>query len=48
MLHRPSKEADCFLSTDDKLLKKVVNIFQIRAMNPVNFIGAVDEYDYRH
>jgi predicted nucleic acid-binding protein len=41
-------EADCFLSTDDKLLKKLVNISKIRAMNPVNFIGAVDEYDYRH
>jgi predicted nucleic acid-binding protein len=41
-------EADCFLSTDDKLLKKLVNISQIRAMNPVNFIGAIDEYDYRH
>ena len=41
-------EADCFLSTDDKLLKKLVELSQIRAMNPVNFIGTIDEYDYRH
>lgn len=41
-------EADCFLSTDDKLLKKLVGISNMGAMNPINFIGAVDEYDYRH
>jgi predicted RNA binding protein YcfA (HicA-like mRNA interferase family) len=28
--------------------KNLVTIPQIRAMNPVNFIGAIDEYDYRH
>jgi len=41
-------EADCFLSTDDKLLKRLPGISQIAAMNPINFIGGVDEYDYRH
>ncbi len=41
-------EADCFLSTDDKLLKKLAGISNMGAMNPINFIGAVDEYDYRH
>ena len=30
------------------LLKKLVKQSQIRAMNPVNFIVTVDEYDYRH
>jgi predicted nucleic acid-binding protein len=39
-------EADCFLSTDDKLLKKLVNNSRIRGMNPVNFIGTIDEYDH--
>jgi len=42
------KQADCFLSTDDKLLKRLPGISQIAAMNPINFIGGVDEYDYRH
>ena len=28
--------------------KKLVTIPQIRAMNPVNFIETIDEYDYRH
>ncbi len=39
-------EADCFLSTDDKLLKKLVNNSRIRGMSPINFIGTIDEYDH--
>ena len=31
-------QADYFLSTDDKLLKKLVALNQIKAMNPVDFI----------
>jgi predicted nucleic acid-binding protein len=41
-------EADCFLSTDDKLLKRLPGISQIAALNQINFIGGIDEYDYRH
>ena len=38
-------KADCFLSTDDKLLRKLANPSIIRAMNPTDFIGVIDEYN---
>ena len=38
-------QADYFLSTDDKLLKKLVTQHQIIAMNPVDFIKVL-ENDY--
>ena len=38
-------KADYFLSTDDKLLKKLATQHQIIAMNPVDFIKVL-EHDY--
>lgn len=40
-----SGNAEFFLSTDDKLLNKLSNLSRIRALNPIDFIGAVDDYD---
>lgn len=39
-------EADFFLSTDNKLLKKLVSNSRIRGINPINFIETIDEYDH--
>jgi predicted nucleic acid-binding protein len=35
-------QADYFLSTDDKLLKKLATLNRITAMNPVDFIKVLD------
>lgn len=35
-------QADYFLSTDDKLLKKLVTLNRITAMNPVDFIKVLE------
>ena len=35
-------QADYFLSTDDKLLKKLATLNRIAAMNPVDFIKVLD------
>ena len=35
-------QADYFLSTDDKLLKKLVTLNRISAMNPVDFIKVLE------
>jgi predicted nucleic acid-binding protein len=40
-----SGNAEFFLSTDDKLLNKLSNLSGISALNPIDFIGAVDDYD---
>jgi len=35
--------ADLFITTDDKLLKKLAGIAEIRAANPVDIVGEIDE-----
>jgi len=38
-------KASYFLSTDDKLLNKLINYSDINALNPIEFIGVIDEYN---
>ncbi len=39
---------DYFLSTDDKLLKRLASISSIKVMNPLRAAGEIDEYCNRH
>jgi predicted nucleic acid-binding protein len=39
-------KADFFITTDDKLLKKLAGINGIRAANPIDIAGEIDEYDH--
>ena len=36
--------ADCFITTDNKLLRKLANNDRIRAVNPVDIVGEIDEH----
>ena len=36
-------QADYFVTTDDKLIKKLVSFREIKAINPVDLVGLVDE-----
>ncbi len=36
-------KADYFITTDDKLLKILLNINEIQAINPVDIVGEIDE-----
>ncbi len=38
-------KADYFITTDDKLLKKLVKQSKILAINPVDIVGEIDEHD---
>lgn len=38
-------KASYFLTTDDKLIKKLSNLAEIQVINPVNMVGIIDEYD---
>lgn len=38
-------KADYFVTTDDKLLKKLVKQSKILAINPVDIVGEIDEHD---
>jgi len=38
-------EADYFLTTDDKLLKKLSSVEAIKAINPVDIVEVIDEYN---
>jgi len=38
-------KADYFITTDDRLLKVLINIEEIIALNPVNFVGIIDGHD---
>lgn len=38
-------KADYFLTTDDKLLKKLSLIEEIKAINPVDIVEVIDEYN---
>ncbi|OGT90666.1 MAG: PIN domain protein [Gammaproteobacteria bacterium RIFOXYA12_FULL_61_12] len=39
-------KADYFVTTDDKLLKKLINTADIVAINPINLAGIIDERSY--
>lgn len=36
-------KADVFITTDDRLVKKLLGIKDIRAVNPVDIVGEIDE-----
>jgi hypothetical protein len=36
-------KADVFITTDDRLMKKLSDITDIRAVNPVDIVGEIDE-----
>ncbi|HRD65517.1 MAG TPA: PIN domain-containing protein [Candidatus Competibacter sp.] len=38
-------KASYFLTTDDKLIKKLSNICEIQIINPVDMVGIIDEHD---
>lgn len=38
-------KADYFITTDDKLLKKLSVVEEVRAVNPVDIVGVIDEYN---
>ena len=38
-------KADYFISTDDKLLKKLSVVDEIQAVNPLDIIGVIDEHN---
>ena len=38
-------KANYFLTTDDKLIKKLSDIGEIQVINPVDMIGIIDEHD---
>ena len=38
-------KASYFLTTDDKLIKKLPDIAEIQVINPVNMVGIIDEHD---
>jgi predicted nucleic acid-binding protein len=38
-------KADYFVTTDDKLLKKLSAVDEIQAVNPLDIIGVIDEYN---
>jgi len=38
-------KASYFLTTDDKLIKKLSNLSVIQVINPVNMVGIIDEHD---
>ncbi len=37
-------QADVFITTDDRLMKKLAETSDIRAVNPVDIVGEIDEY----
>ncbi len=39
-------EADYFVTTDDRLLKKLITATDIVAINPINLAGIIDERNY--
>jgi len=39
-------KADFFVTTDDKLLKKLAGINGIRVVNPIDIAGEIDEHDH--
>ena len=41
-------KAEYFVTTDDKLIKKIVGTTEIIAINPINLVGVIDEYNNRH
>ena len=38
-------KAGYFLTTDDKLIKKLSSIAEIQVINPVDMVGVIDEYN---
>jgi predicted nucleic acid-binding protein len=38
-------KASYFLTTDDKLIKKLSDIAEIQVINPVNMVGIIDEHN---
>ena len=38
-------KADYFISTDDKLVKKLSVVDEIQAVNPLDIIGVIDEHN---
>ena len=38
-------KADYFVTTDDKLLKKLSGVDEIQAVNPLDIIGVIDEHN---
>jgi predicted nucleic acid-binding protein len=41
-------KADVFITTDDRLIKKLMGISDIRAVNPVDIVGEIDERNDGH
>lgn len=39
-------KADYFVTTDDKLLKKLCNVNDVTAITPINLAGIIDERNY--
>ena len=37
---------DYFVTTDDRLVKKLKDTAEIQAVNPVDIVGIIDKYDY--
>lgn len=38
-------KASYFLTTDDKIIKKLSNVDEIQVISPVDIVGIIDEYD---
>ncbi len=41
-------KAEYFVTTDDKLIKKIADTPEIIEINPINLAGVIDEYNNRH
>jgi predicted nucleic acid-binding protein len=39
-------KADYFITTDDRLLKKLIKVKEIKSVNPVNIVGEIDDCDH--
>ena len=38
-------KAEYFVTTDDKLIRKIVGTTEVIAINPINLAGVIDEYN---